>query len=129
MSYPTVSILLYPSHVTTFPKHVGPDVIFVCGHRVQRNGVVVKLPTLERRVFLVLATRRHTITSLQDLVEAMWGDDADGGPLGAENRIVRAISVVRDAGAALGFTIKTNHGRGYTLMPLSLKEKELAHVA
>lgn len=114
------------------PRHPDPNEIMVAGMNVSRNGATVRLPALERRLFLILAVRQNHIVSKAEIVEMLYGDDVNGGPEWALKVVEVMIVGLRDAGAALGFRIDNRHARGVvmTLVPYSAADlKEIEHAA
>lgn len=126
-----IAIRLYSASATHTPAQLDRDEILIVGKDVTRNHVTVRMSALERRVFLILATRQHTITHRDEIVEALYGGRTDGGPEWSSKVVDVAIHTLRDAGAALGFHIRTAHGRGFTLVPSarSADLKEIEHAA
>lgn len=51
--------------------------------------------------------------SIEEMIEALWGDALDGGPLTAPRYIHLLCYILRKQ----GFPIKTNCGRGYSYRP------------
>lgn len=70
----------------------------------------VKLRPTEVRLLFALRSRR--IASHGMIVDALWGDDPDGGPLCAEEVIRTYICNLRKK----GFRIRTLYGQGYLLL-------------
>lgn len=58
--------------------------------RARRALDRIRLSPLERLVALALARRFESGLSLPELVDSVYGGDADGGPLGADAIVVRA---------------------------------------
>ncbi len=70
----------------------------------------VKLRPTEVRLLFALRSRR--IASHGMIVDALWADDPDGGPLCAEEVIRTYICNLRKK----GFRIRTIYGQGYLLL-------------
>jgi DNA-binding response OmpR family regulator len=82
--------------------------------RLARNGNTVRAPIVAVRVLAALLAARGRRLSVEELVEINWGDDPTGGPNCAIGYIRSAIADARTAGAILGVSITTEHGRGYS---------------
>lgn len=125
-----IIIRLYSAASGWSTPQLAPDEIHMRGDLVSRGHITVRLPPTERRLFLVLAVRQGRITPMDEIVEALWGDDASGGPDGADRVVDVAMVALRDAGAALGYVLKNYHGRGYELRPAAATAdlKEMEHV-
>ncbi len=81
---------------------------------MQRGGARVSLPRPALRAMLALLARSGGLVTRDELVEAIWGERADGGPLTAAGGALNSVmEAARAAGAALGIVITTEHGRGY----------------
>jgi len=65
-----------------------------------------------RRVFNRLALIRGAVVTLQDLIEAAYGDQLDGGPLRAKNNVRVTMFRLRRR----GIRIRICRGRGYVLL-------------
>jgi DNA-binding response OmpR family regulator len=77
----------------------------------------VRLPPSEPRRTLVksvlncLLVNQGRIVSVDELVEYVWGDDEDGGPVGAREMIRMYAVMLR----RMGWEIDNIHGRGYAI--------------
>jgi hypothetical protein len=69
------------------PANLAPNEIFVSGNIIGRGQVTMKMDPTLRRVFLILAARQGRITANAELIEALWGDDANGGPTSPRRRL------------------------------------------
>lgn len=58
--------------------------------RVLRALDPVRLPKVERAIAIALALRFGDFVQLPELIDAVYGDRKDGGPLGADSIVVRA---------------------------------------
>jgi hypothetical protein len=67
---------------------------------------------LQARVFNRLALVRGAVVTLQDLIEAAYGDQLDGGPLRAKNNVRVTMFRLRRR----GIKIRICRGRGYVLL-------------
>lgn len=85
---------------------------------VTRNGVRLRLPATTRRFLTALAARPGAIVSLKELVEAMYGERADGGP----DDIQHMLSVIAHESTlvcvALRLRLRTHRGRGWSIEPI-----------
>lgn len=68
---------------------------------------------------LLLALKRHDRSvSINELMDALWGDDPSGGPLSAGQEIRVMVSKCRRRieKTDLAWSIKNTHGFGYRLV-------------
>lgn len=77
------------------------------------------LTRVEVRIVEALAAGRHRLTPIETLVDAVYGDRPDGGPLNAANCLKVRISYLRPKLASFGWGIENKHSLGYRLTPLS----------
>lgn len=81
--------------------------------------IFVGLPRLRPQAALLarlLAARESA--SYEIMIAALWGGDAEGGPLDAERTISTLIShELRPWLAAIGVTLETLRGEGYRVKP------------
>lgn len=82
---------------------------------VARNGVKIKCDPLTRRFFIALAARSPAIISNDEMIDLLWGDDAEGGPDCAPATIKNVAQRARHIAAALGVVVQTVNWRGYYL--------------
>jgi len=82
-----------------------------------RRTRVVYLRPQEWRLLALLAAAQGVGSPLyyDVLIEALWGDDEDGGPLSPVNVLTVTIHRLRKKTACLGISIETIWGRGLLL--------------
>lgn len=81
------------------------DVLFVAARKcaVARNGLVVKLPRTSMHLLVALLSRGHC--TMDGLIEAVYRDDASGGPEYARNILAMAKMDIVSVSTALGLRI------------------------
>lgn len=92
-----------------------------CGQTtVEFSGIdVTTLTRVETRIVEALAAGRHRLTPIEVLIDAVYGDRPDGGPLNAAGCLKVRITSLRPKLASSGWTIENKHSLGYRLTPLS----------
>ena len=88
----------------TWPQYLRQE----CSYKGWRTP----LSAIEAEVLLVLLLRRNADSSTAFLVEAIYHDDPDGGPLSAESSTRQVIGRLR---AKLPGAIRGRHDWGYHL--------------
>lgn len=97
------------------PSPVQPATIATHGHPPETIGAPRSAggrAWLQARVFNRLALVRGAVVTLQDLIEAAYGDQLDGGPLRAKNNVRVTMFRLRRR----GIRIRICRGRGYVLL-------------
>lgn len=83
---------------------------------------LARLTEAQRRLFLVLAAQRGAVVSWSDMLNAIYFDDIDGGPLNAR----RTVHVIRCYAnkkiERFGLRISSTFGVGYRLETISVAE-------
>lgn len=105
------------------PIHCGDLVINPATFEVYLGATSLRLTPTEFRLLHLLAKNRHITLSQEYIMDAVWGDDLDGG-----NKVKKYIQRLRrklNDDAKNPRWIKTVHGMGYRLSPAS-QEQELA---
>lgn len=64
---------------------------------------------------LMLFGQRGKLVTREDIFEALWGADEDGGPLTADKVYHRQVHYLRKRIEVIGFSIKVDWGLGYHL--------------
>jgi hypothetical protein len=97
------------------PSPAQPATIAPLGHPPETIGAPRSAggrAWLQARVFNRLALVRGAVVTLQDLIEAAYGDQLDGGPLRAKNNVRVTMFRLRRR----GIKIRICRGRGYVLL-------------
>lgn len=76
---------------------------------------VARLTRNEARIVEALVQANHRLTSIEVLIEKVWGDCPDGGPLSADLGIRTHICHARKKLEKAGWTIRAQKGHGYRL--------------
>jgi DNA-binding response OmpR family regulator len=76
---------------------------------------VARLTRKEALVVEALVDANHRLTSLDVLIEKVWGDCPDGGPLTARDGIRTLVCHLRKKLEKVGWTIRAQKGHGYRL--------------
>lgn len=76
---------------------------------------VACLSRTQARIVEALCNARHRLTSLETLIEHVYGDRPDGGPLGADTSLRSQICYARKKLERSGWTIVAQKGHGYRL--------------
>ena len=76
---------------------------------------VARLTRNEARIVEALVQANHRLTSIEVLIEKVWGDCPDGGPLSADRGIRTHICHARKKLEKAGWTIRAQKGHGYRL--------------
>lgn len=86
---------------------------------VARDGVALKLPRNQLSTLIALLGRR--VVDMDQLVEAVYGDAADGGPLTAQSVISGYLLSLRSFGPLIGVEFSDGRNRKYEarVVPLS----------
>lgn len=83
---------------------------------------LARLTKAQRRLFIVLAERRGSVVSWRDMLNAIYFDDVEGGPLNAK----RTVHVIRCYAnkklSTFGLRISTTYGSGYRLESITVAE-------
>lgn len=95
----------------TSAAHPGVLLVSITPPLVALDGTVVRLMSCPRYVLLALAAASPGLVSEAELLDLIYGDRADGGPVALGVYIVNA----RAAAAALGLRIENHFGRGFSL--------------
>lgn len=77
--------------------------------------------TLVYRLIKALVLRAPRVIAADELIDAVWMNDVDGGPLAANQAILTALTIIRKRKLVevLGLEITTAYGRGYALNELA----------
>ena len=78
-----------------------------------RGGCVVKTSTIATRFLLALVARPDCIVANNEMIDLLWGDLEDGGPGSTANNLTAIWLQARAALAALGYSSRRVHGRGF----------------
>ena len=100
-----------------------PESIVACAQSGQfaRAGRVVKV--VRRPVFyavLAMVASPGTIVHANDMLEAAYGDDPEGGPLSIMSTVI--VPDMKVAAAAIGFEIKRHGNQGWSAHDMLLTE-------
>lgn len=97
-----------------------PDALMISAnaHIMARNGIVVAMPPMERKVFLLLGARRGAVVPYAVIEDALWGDDPDGGAEATRAAIGAVASRLRPAALLLGFQVAAYSGQGLYALDL-----------
>ncbi|MGC4407545.1 helix-turn-helix domain-containing protein [Rhizobium rosettiformans] len=76
---------------------------------------VAKLTRNEMLIVEALVQANHRLTSIGVLIEKVWGDCPDGGPLSAPIAVRGHICTARKKLEKAGWTIRAQKGHGYRL--------------
>lgn len=79
----------------------------------------VDLTRMERDIVLRLSQAQGSYVRTGDLVDFIYGDDEDGGPMCADRVVRVAIWKARRAISGVGWTIAARRHLGYRLVRLS----------
>jgi DNA-binding response OmpR family regulator len=93
-------------------------VCWVCSNKVRRGAVEVVLPALQMRMLMCLMSRAPALVTFDELIQAVWGDQRDGGPLNAAHTVKRSLVILKPAALLLGLQINNWHGQGYSVVDL-----------
>jgi hypothetical protein len=90
-----------------------------CGHPVPPAGVEATLPPVQRRMFRAVQRSGAAGIATADLMDAVYGDDPDGGPTW-RTVLPTTKSHMAPRLAAFGLRIHATRGHGsrWTLRPL-----------
>lgn len=80
---------------------------------VEVDGIRVKLGRLEGRLLTVLITGRNKLWTVDEIIDAMYGDREDGGPLYAQNTVYVRTNFLKDKFAKRGIALEFEV-RGHT---------------
>ena len=80
-----------------------------------RNGVALEMNKSQRRVFTLLAAKPDHIISRDDIIEVLYGDDAEGGPENVGNAVQSFLTDIEFYAVALGLRLNRNKTRGASL--------------
>jgi DNA-binding response OmpR family regulator len=90
-----------------------------------RDGESVCLHENYFRYITAILARRSIPITCTELIEHLWGDDADGGPDNAESRIQSTYpTLVRRQIARLGLGIESGYGLGYRIVDLRAESNQ-----
>ncbi len=79
---------------------------------------MLKLPRRERQVLQTLVNAKGRTVAAERIEFALYGDEIDGGPLGAPQVTQSHISKLRKKLRPLGWAIETRRFEGYRLVRL-----------
>lgn len=87
---------------------------------ISRGSMTAKASPIELRTAAALLANLDVPLSTERLVEHIWGDREDGGPLAADRCLQVYITRLRHLLDALGMRIESLRGHGYvtTLVPV-----------
>lgn len=86
----------------------GAQAVWHMGVRYNPHGGGIK----RFRVIAAILSAGKGVVRYPDLVEALWGDDEDGGPDGWRNYISTICALWRPVLAGFGISIRSIHGQG-----------------
>jgi len=86
--------------------------------RASWRGGEVQVKGKQARLLAALASTPGRVVARDRIVDALWGDQTDGGPLGAHRVLYEHIRSLRRRLAGAGFpgSIVNHHGVGYELV-------------
>ncbi|PZP65558.1 MAG: hypothetical protein DI604_23975 [Delftia acidovorans] len=92
----------------------------LCTHCGQPMGEFsgIDVASLTRNEMLLveaLVEVNHRLTSVEVLIEKMWGHCPDGGPLNADKNVRTHVCYARKKLEKAGWTIRAQKGHGYRL--------------
>lgn len=95
-----------------------------CGYRHTREDYApelasVRLPRRERDLILRLSQAHGSLVHTSNLVDFIYQDEEDGGPLTADRTIHVHVTKARQRIKPHGWTIEEERYRGYKLVRLS----------
>jgi DNA-binding response OmpR family regulator len=94
-------------------------VVALLSQTLYRGGISVPLCEDYFRYITALIARRGMPISRDELIDAIWGEDEDGGPDTAEARVQSIYPIhVRRRIERLGLGIRSGYGRGYCIEEL-----------
>ncbi len=73
----------------------------------------VRLTPKVFQVALVLCARQGGVVAMDDLIDFLYGDDPDGGPVTAEKLVHMYVMRTRKALPDIGLRVRTLWGRGW----------------
>jgi DNA-binding response OmpR family regulator len=92
-----------------------PDALIVDYDRKAfwRDGAFIRLEPSKFMLVFLIASRVGALVSKEELCDALWGDEEDGGPDTQWKVIDVQLCKIRKVLPSLGVWIETVHGRGY----------------
>lgn len=97
------------------PQRPEPGVLYLAlrAHEVRRNGQRVTLSPDMFTLFLLFAVNGQHLTTWAEAIDAVWGEQEDGGPDYAYEIVKKYVHHIRRGVKALGVTLENNFGQGY----------------
>lgn len=89
---------------------------------VRRGSASFRASFKQRQLLVLLAANLGRIVTMPEIVDALYGDDPNGGPDDIGRTIGVMVDALRIAGPGLGFKITNEHSRGYRLELLNDKK-------
>ena len=84
-------------------------------HRTTTHGLLRALKSVERpcslRLASLLSSRRGRVFPPDEVFDALWGDDPDGGPMATRN----VVSVYAHYLRLAGLEVRSESNRGYII--------------
>lgn len=120
--------------VATRPVAAPPDAIVIDfankafwrnGHMIFRKNNVSSTP-VKFRILAALLVASPRPVSFNDLMEFVYGDTEDGGPLTARGCLKTHLSLTRSFIHSLGYVVVSKWGWGVQLLPAQIEVRKAA---
>lgn len=79
------------------------------------------LTAQERELFLAVADGAAEIVTYQSIIDRLWGDEVDGGPLGVERVVFTVVCRLNRKMAKRGYRLSNVRSIGYRLTSLNVE--------